>query len=204
MSQTGTRTQKLRYLSPQLKKYSLCELGQGGFGEATGAGEPAGLRSTSGDLPPLLVVEGFVGEIDDLMVVLPLCSWATPTLYQRSTGSLRGLPQSAAGPCILLMDLRRRNAGSRPAIRRIATSSDSTVTLPIILSEADEPFAPGSDTRDSGRWFLKGPITSAGLILLICCAFRSWMSNKKAPSEPDFLGENQNSPAPLATCAERA
>jgi len=203
MRQTGTRTAKLRYFSPELKKYSLCDLGRGVSGEEKRTGEPARLRITSGVQPPMLVVEGFVGEIDDLMVVLPLCSWATPAAQQRSAGNLPRLQESSGGPCILLMDLRRGSTGARPVIRRIATSADSAVILPVILSEADEPFAPSADARDSDRWFLKGPISSAGLVLLICCAFRSWMSNKEASMESDFLGENRNPATPLAACADR-
>ena len=203
MYKPGSEIGKRTYSSPELKKYSLCDFGSYVRGDEGGADKSRRLRVTPEGQPPLLFVEGFVGELDDLTVVLPLCNWAVAQLPQQSSGYLPEAPQSTGGPCILLMDLRRGNSGSQMVVRRVAVSSNSVVTLPIILCEAEPSVATVEVGRDSHRWLLKGPINSAGLVLLICCAFRTWMANKKATLESGFFDVNRSAATPLAACADR-
>jgi hypothetical protein len=161
-----------------------------------------------GSQAPPLIIEGFEGEVVDLVEVLSLIDWGSHGGPQRATEAADSLPVPSKRPhkdgiCILLVDMRRRNTGGRQSLTRIETDSVLTGTLALILTEPGENLELGSENLRKDRWLFSGSITPVELGVLVKSVHEIWIAGMEMPANASSPLKIQASKARAIAHAER-
>ena len=203
------RRLKMPYSTPHLIPYSPGSLAASFRKRSTEDERPVENRLTPpGGPPPPLIIEGFEGEMGDLVQVLSSNGWrwygspepqaeATETMSEKREGTLK------SGISILLVDMRRRFSGSRQPLTRMEMDSHSSAILTLILTDSGEDFMSGGEIRRMDRWHFRGPIVSDGLGVLINSVFQIWSAPMETLGEPSSTMRMSRSSASAIACAER-
>jgi len=184
------RRLKMTYSTPRLVPYSPSSLAASVRKRSTEDERPVENRlSPPGTQPPPLIIEGFEGEVGDLVQVLSSNGWrsfrspespaeATETTSEKHEGPLK------SGVSMLLVDMRRCFLGSRQPLTRMEMDSDSNATLTVILTDSGQDFMSGGELRRTDRWHFRGPIGTDGLGVLINSVFQIWAAPMETPAKP--------------------
>jgi hypothetical protein len=205
----NTRSQKLPYSTPRLIPYSLGELAALVGKSNVHEGRPVTPHSSGpGIQPPPMLIEGFEGDVEDLITGLSSigrrskissesAARTSETMREKSDGPLEG------GICILLVDMRRRFAGSRQPLTRMEVDSDANGTLTLILTDSGEDFVASGEIRRADRWQFRGPIVPEGLAALIKSVFQICATPREQQARPGSTLTMNSSSVSAVACAER-
>ncbi len=177
---------KMQYSTPSLIPDSLNGLAARLREKHAETGHPAVNHSLRpGIYPPPLIIDGFSGDVRDLAdVLLSLGSHSQLDSEDARAKELETEPDPnraapAGGFSILLVDMRLRSERRQP-LTRIEADSDSAGTLTIILTDSGEDFVAGNEIRRTDRWRFSGPITAAGLGVLVASVLQMWTVQAEA------------------------
>jgi len=192
---------KLPYASPNLVRHSLRSFAACVRKEEAQDWHPVeNHRPALGTQPAPLIVEGFQGDVADLVAVLSSIGWPSQGISELAgnaieSRSVKSEEQAVDPICILLVDMRRSNPGLRQPLTRIETDSASSGTLVLILTDSGDDFRVGSEIRHTDRWHFRGQITLAGLGVLVESVYKLWITMVASPA---------NSNATLRTSGPKA
>jgi hypothetical protein len=181
----GKRT-KMQYSTPSLIPDSLNGVAARMREKHAENGHSAGNHLLwPGIYPPPLIIDGFTGDVRDLDdVLLSLGSQSQldsedARAKELETESDPNRAAPAGGFSIFLVDMRLRSERRQP-LTRIETDSDIAGTLTIILTDSGEDFVAGNEIRPADRWRFSGPITAAGLGVLVASVLQMWAVQTEA------------------------
>jgi hypothetical protein len=182
-------TSKLPYSTPGVFPYSRSDLANRFRNRDAEKSQPVENRFVGqGIHPPPLLIEGFDGEVRDLVQVLSSIgssshSGTGPADERTESVPDRGGAPAEDGICILLVDMRRRNSVSGQPLTRIESDPISNATLVLILADSGQDFMVGSEIRHTDRWHFSGAITPAGIGGLVQSVRNIWTSGIEPPAE---------------------
>jgi len=178
------RLLKMPYSTPRLIPHSVSGLAARTGERSAEDGWPVENRPWWLGSPPPLIVEGFEGEVGDLVQVLSSIGLRSDGSSKPAAKTREAIPENRVGPvengiCILLVDMRRRFSGSRRPLTRIEIGSDSSVILTLILTDSGEDFMAGGEISRTDLWHFRGSIVTDGLGVLIKSVFQIWSHELK-------------------------
>ena len=200
---------KMAYSAPDLSRQSSTGLADRIRKRNIEKGHPRSAHFMwEGGEPPPLIIEGFEGEVRDLVQVLSSIDWRLHGGLQRATEAADSLPVPSKRPhkdgiCILLVDMRRRNIQGRQSLTRIETDSALTGTLALILTEPGENLELGGENLRNDRWLFSGSITPVDLGVLIKSVHEIWIAGMEMPANPGSPLKIQASKARAIAHTER-
>lgn len=200
---------KMAYSAPDLSRQSSTGLADRIRRRNIEKGHPQDAHFMwDGGQPPPLIIEGFRGEVGDLVEVLSSIDWGSHGGPQSATEAADSLhvpgkrPQKD-GICILLVDMRRGESRGRQSLTRIETDSALTGTLALILTESGENLELGSENLRKDRWLFSGSITPVDLGVLIKSVHEIWIAGMEMPANAGSSLKIQATKARAIAHAER-
>jgi hypothetical protein len=204
--------QKMPYSTPTLTPKPLGDLPKY-FGKRER--EAGGERMRENGLPraefqpPIIVVEGFDGDVRTFVQRLSELGWPSEIgSEQNGAVMLESCPErsrgrSQDGISIMLLDVRRRGSKSSPSPGQVENKMVSTGILILVLTDSGEAALPDSSTCRNDRWFFRGPITPSGLAVLVRSVFQMRAAGMETLSESSPALEKSGSRVSALAFAER-
>ncbi len=202
MSIDGTPQLKLPYSKPRLTRHSPASLADALAKRDVEKGRPDKDRRADSTQPPLLIVEGVRGVVEELAAALSRIDGCSRGGDPRD-GEIESLAEKDADPCLLLVDMRRPESGRRQPVIRIETDAISNGTLAVILTEAGEQVSALSENRNFEQWHIGGSMTPHGLGILIRSACEIWSGRTETRSKAGSSCATSDQEAPATSYAGR-
>ena len=204
----NARSQKFLYSTPRLVPYSLVELAALVAKSNVHEGRPGKPLSGAGIQPPPMLIEGFEGDVEELIRVLSSIGRRSKIKSESAARTSETILRKSDGPledgiCILLVDMRRRFSGSRQPLTRMEVDSDAIGTLTLILTDSGEDFKASGEIRRADRWQFRGPIVPEGLAALIKSVFQICAAPREQQTRPGSTLTMSSSSVSAVACAER-
>jgi hypothetical protein len=183
------RQPKKPYSSPSLNPCSLSRF-TAGAGQGNGKDAPPienGLRGPGAPPPPLLI-EGFEGEVGEVVQVLSSMGWRSQLNSEPLAEGLNARAEQGewlvnGGISILLVDIRRRSSLSLRPLTRIEIGASPSALFTVILTDSGQDFTAGGGVRRSDRWHFHGAIAPDALGILIKSIFQFWTAPGETPAK---------------------
>lgn len=128
-----------------------------------------------------LIIEGFDGDVTDLLEVLSSTRWRGTIGQAPITEAIAPLPgfgwRGEDGIAVLLVDRRRGNSGWRGPFKQIEDDLTPSRTFVLVLIDSGEDFRVDGEVGQTDRWHFRGSVTAAGLgvfIKMMCEIWPAW------------------------------